>query len=575
MTVPSGPKAHNADVDLLVVGSGSGLATALYANSLGLKTLVVEASEYVGGSLSMSGGAFWVPGNHVLRGSGFNDTVERGLEYVESLVPEDAPRERWEAQIKHGPEAIRALDKLTDLNLFWSKGYSDYHPEHPGGASIGRTCEARPFNLKKLGDDRGRFHPTAVAAPFPMPMTGYDYKWVNLITKTPLKSFPISATRTIQGVGGMLFGKEYVATGQATAGGLFHAALKKHIPVWTRCPMTSLITDDEGNVTGAIVEQDGEKYTINTSRGVVLAGGGFDHNTEWRMKYQSESLTDDNSMGNAENDGDTISIPVEQVGAKVGFMDQAWWFPAMAPLHKVEAPKITLAERSLPGSFMIDQTGRRFINEAEDYMTFGNEVLAMREEGRANEMWIVFDQQYKMSYIFGSEVFPGMPLPKEWYEAGVAFKAKTPAELARKIGVPEDAFTEQFAEFNQDAQAGIDSTYNRGDSAYDKYYGDPTNKPNPNLRPLKGQLYAVKMVISDLGTCGGLMTDATGAVVREDDTPIVGLYAQGNNAANYFGNVYPGAGATIAQGLVNGYIIANHAAGTPLDGPSGSTALKS
>lgn len=76
------------------------------------------------------------------------------------------------------------------------------------------------------------------------------------------------------------------------------------------------------------------------------------------------------------------------------------------------------------------------------------------------------------------------------------------------------------------------------------------------------------MVISDLGTCGGLMTDANGSVVREDDTPIAGLYAQGNNAANYFGDVYPGAGATIAQGLVNGFIIANHAAGTPLGGSS-------
>jgi len=568
MAVPSGPKAHDVDVDLLVVGSGSGLATALYAHSLGLKTLVVEANEYVGGSLSMSGGAFWVPGNHVLRRSGFKDTVQRGLDYVESLVPENAPRERWEALIEHGPEAIEALDNLTDLNLFWSKGYSDYHPEHPGGASIGRTCEARPFDLKQLGEERDRFHPTAVAAPFPMPMTGYDYKWVNLITKTPLKSLPISAIRTIQGVGGMAFGKEYVATGQATAGGLFLAAIKNNIPVWTRCPMTELIVDDSGKVTGAVVKQDGSEYTINASRGVVLAGGGFDHNTEWRMKYQSESLTDDNSMGNSENNGDTISIPVEQLGAKTGFMDQAWWFPAMAPLEKDGQPKITLAERSLPGSFMVDQTGRRFINEAEDYMTFGNEVLAMREEGRANEMWIIFDHKYKMSYLFGSEVFPGMPLPKSWYEAGVAFKAKTPAELARKIGVPVDAFTEQFEEFNLDAQAGIDSTYHRGDSKYDNYYGDPTNTPNPNLRPLSGQLYAVKMVISDLGTCGGLMTDANGSVVREDDTPIAGLYAQGNNAANYFGDVYPGAGATIAQGLVNGFIIANHAAGTPLGGSS-------
>jgi succinate dehydrogenase/fumarate reductase flavoprotein subunit len=50
-------------------------------------------------------------------------------------------------------------------------------------------------------------------------------------------------------------------------------------------------------------------------------------------------------------------------------------------------------------------------------------------------------------------------------------------------------------------------------------------------------------------------------VLREDGTPISGLYAIGNTAANAFGATYPGAGATIAQGLVYGYLAAHHAAG--------------
>ena len=35
-----------------------------------------------------------------------------------------------------------------------------------------------------------------------------------------------------------------------------------------------------------------------------------------------------------------------------------------------------------------------------------------------------------------------------------------------------------------------------------------------------------------------------------------GLYAIGNTAANAFGHSYPGAGATIGQGLVFGYLAA-------------------
>jgi predicted oxidoreductase len=115
--------------------------------------------------------------------------------------------------------------------------------------------------------------------------------------------------------------------------------------------------------------------------------------------------------------------------------------------------------------------------------------------------------------------------------------------------------------FNQAAHAGIDSEFHRGESAYDRYYGDPTVTPNPNLRPLrKGPFYAVKMVLSDLGTCGGLRADDRARVLKEDGVPISGLYAIGNTAANAFGATYPGAGATIAQGLVYGYIAAQDAA---------------
>ncbi|MCQ4362865.1 FAD-binding protein [Mycobacterium gordonae] len=115
--------------------------------------------------------------------------------------------------------------------------------------------------------------------------------------------------------------------------------------------------------------------------------------------------------------------------------------------------------------------------------------------------------------------------------------------------------------FNQNAAAGIDPDFGRGASAYDRYYGDPTVKPNPNLRTLvNGPFYAVKMVLSDLGTCGGLRADEWARVLREDGSVIAGLYAVGNAAANAYGTTYSGAGATIAQGLVYGFIAARDAA---------------
>jgi succinate dehydrogenase/fumarate reductase flavoprotein subunit len=112
------------------------------------------------------------------------------------------------------------------------------------------------------------------------------------------------------------------------------------------------------------------------------------------------------------------------------------------------------------------------------------------------------------------------------------------------------------------AAQGHDDDFGRGNSMYDRYYGDPAITPNPNLAPLlKPPFYAVKVVPGDLGTCGGIRADEYARATRPDGSVIDGLYATGNCAGNAFGSYYPGPGATIGQGLVFGYIAAVHAAG--------------
>jgi 3-oxosteroid 1-dehydrogenase len=278
-----------------------------------------------------------------------------------------------------------------------------------------------------------------------------------------------------------------------------------------------------------------------------------------RRKFQSEYLVDDASLGAEGNTGDGIRIG-QDLGADIDLMEQSWWFPAVAPLPG-KAPGVLLAERSLPGSFIVDQNGKRFINEAQDYMSFGQRILELERLGnRVEQMWLVFDQRYRNSYLLAAELFPRMPIPHTWYEAGIAHKASDIAGLARSVGLPVEAFVATVETFNGSASTGVDQQFHRGKSAYDRYYGDPTIEPNPNLRPLTdGPFYAVKVILSDLGTCGGLRADARAQVLREDRSVVNGLYAIGNTAANAFGHSYPGAGATIGQGLVFGYVAAQEA----------------
>jgi succinate dehydrogenase/fumarate reductase flavoprotein subunit len=342
--------------------------------------------------------------------------------------------------------------------------------------------------------------------------------------------------------------------------GLFAGVLRAGIPVWTDTELLRL-DGDGARVTGAVVGHRGREVAITARRGVVLATGGFDHNMGMRWKFQSESLGANLSLGADSNTGDGIRA-AQELGAAIGSMDQAWWFPAVAPLPG-KAPAVMLAERSLPGCLIVDQHGRRFANESSDYMSFGQRVLELERSGCPVEaMWIVFDQQYRNSYVFGAQLFPRMRVPQQWYDAGIAARAADFADLGARMAVPVPNFVETMTRFNENASRGVDPDFGRGRSAYDRYYGDPTVRPNPNLRALvRGPFYAVKMVLSDLGTCGGLLADERARVLREDGAPIAGLYAVGNTAANAFGTTYPGAGATIAQGLVYGYVAARDAAG--------------
>lgn len=550
---------HDTTVDLLVVGSGTGMAAALAAAERGLKVLIVEKSSYVGGSTARSGGALWLPASPILEENNAGDTMPRAQTYLASVVDRAAPQKRSAAFLTHLRAAVEMLRRMTPMRFMWARDYSDYHPEQPGGMAAGRTCECKPFNTSVLGQYRSRLRPSIMTASIPMPTTGADYRWMNLMARMPRKALPLIAKRLSQGLGGLLLGRHYAAGGQALAAGLFAGVLRAGIPVWTDTALARL-TSDGTKVTGAVVERDGREVTVTARRGVVLAAGGFDHSMDMRWKFQSESLGEHMSLGAETNTGDAIRT-AQEVGAAIDLMDQAWWFPAVAPLPG-GAPVVMLAERSLPGSLIVDQSGNRFVNEATDYMSFGQRLLERERSGNpVDTMWIVFDQKYRNSYVFGAELFPRMRIPQAWYDAGIAHLSDDLAELGGLIGVPREQFMATVSRFNEMSRAGDDSDFHRGRSAYDRYYGDPTITPNPNLRALdKGPFYAVKMVLSDLGTCGGLQADDRARVLREDGSVIDGLYAIGNTAANAFGATYPGAGATIAQGLVYGYIAAHDAA---------------
>lgn len=540
-------KTH--EYDFVVVGSGTGLLGALAANEEGMKVLVIEKDEYVGGNTGLSGGGFWVPGNSVLKEHGLKDSYERAAQYITAAVDGEESRERWETHLKNGPAAIELLRRTTPIEFTPMEEYSDYFPELPGGSPKGRSVEPKPFNIRSLGDAQNRLRPPGIKAPIPMPVTGKSFRWMNVIARHPRGMYE-AGKQAVQGVGGLALGKKFVSGGGALPAGLYKGVVDAGIPIWFNTAMTGLILDDD-RVVGVRATRDGEEIEIRASKGVLLAAGGFEHNKEMRHEYQSEKIDGDWSFGAPGNVGDAINIAERDAGAGKKFMEEAWWFPAM-PLPT--GPTFMLSERSLPNQIIVNSAGERFMNEAVNYMTAGQIMLKADEP-----FWMILDQTFKNRYIIGGAILPRMPFPKEWYDSGALVKANSLDELGRKLDMPNLAKT--VDRFNLHAANGQDSDFQRGQSAYDRYYGDITVRPNPCLGEIeKPPFYAIRIVPGDLGTCGGIAADGQARALREDGSVIEGLYAAGNAAGNVFGRVYPGPGATIGQGLVYSYTAARHAA---------------
>ena len=550
----TGPAAEPdafAEFDIIVAGSGAaGMTAALTAARLGATVVVLEKTAAFGGSTARSGGGIWAPGNAVLRRAGIADTPEDASAYLAYVTGDDAPAPLRRALLEHCPAMLDLVLAATPLRLAWVPGYADYYPEAPGGRACGRSIEPVPFDGRLLGAELTRLNKPYLPVPDGVAVTQADYRWLSLGPRHPRAV--LAGAKVAGRLARRLLGHRMLSLGQALAAGLRAGLAASGVPVWLDTPLTSLVSTD-GRVTGVRVVRDGKPTMIRARRGVLIATGGFERNEEMRRQYQQSPIGTSWTTGAAGNTGDGI-VAGQALGASVALMDDAWWGPSI-PLPG--GPYFCLAERSLPGCVLVNGAGQRFVNESAPYV---DAVHAMYEgntpENPHIPAWLVFDQRYRDRYVFAG-LPPGRPLPRRWYASGAVFRAPDLAGLGDAIGVDPAALAKTVARFNDFARTGDDEEFCRGASAYDRYYSDPRCRPNPNLAPLaKAPFYAVKIVPGDLGTKGGLRTDARARVVREDGSVIPGLYAAGNASAAVMGHSYAGAGATIGPAMTFGYIAA-------------------
>ena len=504
-------------VDVLVVGSGGGIAGAYTAAREGLSVAPVEATDKFGGTTAFSGGGgMWFPCNAVLRRAGSDDTFEQALTYFHAVVGDRTPRELQETYVRGGAALIDYLEAdehFTFMVLPWP----DYFGKAPGARLDGmRHIVAKPLPGDRLGPDAA-----FVRGPLDNERLG------------------VAAPDLLMG-GRALIGR-------------FLAALRQYpnATVYRNTALEELLTSD-GAVVGAVVRRDGELVRIGARRGVLLAAGGFENNAAMRKRYGVPGRCED-SMGAPGNVGLAHEAAI-RVGASTDLMDQAWWSPGLTHPDGRSAFALWFT-----GGIFVNQLGHRFVNESAPYDRIGREIITqMAADELSLPFWMVYDDREGIvPPVKATNV--SMVETDSYRQAGLWRSAETLADLAEAIGVPAANLVETVARYNALVANGADTDFGRGDEAYDCAFSEG----KPPLVPIdQPPFHAAAFGLSDLGTKGGLRTDTHARVLDESDRPIPGLYAAGNTMAAVSGLAYPGGGNPIGASMLFSHLAALDMAGT-------------
>lgn len=557
-------------VDLLIAGSGGGgMVAGLAALDSGLEPLIVEKQSLVGGSTGLSGGIVWLPNNPLMRAEGVADSHQDGLAYLADVVGDigaASSPERREMFLTAGHEMLNFLTR-RGVALIRCAGWSDYYPNHKGGNASGRAVEAVPFDAAKLGSWSGRVQPP-LARNYGYVLLTNELRSVQYFNRSA-RTFAVAARVFARTAAARMRRRQLLTNGASLIAHMLKALLDLsdgQPPLWTYAALTELVVED-GRVVGARVVRDGRACAVEARKGVLLAAGGFGHNKQMRRRYSGDQPNEGQwSIANAGDTGEVLEAAM-RLGAKTDLMDEAWWLPSVFIANGGAAAASLGSGRQRPGAIYVDSTGRRFCNESNSYVEVGKAMYA----NKAVPCWMIFDDGYVRRYVTSANPLKTLrrhqPLPAELIESGAVKRAATIAGLAGETDLPADELARTVERFNRFAAKGLDPDFGRGQSAYNDCLGDPGYRPNAAIGPLDtAPYYATRVFPADVGTCGGVITNEYAQVLDQHDRVIEGLYATGNTTATVMGRTYPGAGASIANSMVFGYVAARHAAGRRIAG---------
>jgi len=554
----------SGEFDVIVLGAGAGgLAAACVAAAEGLATLLIEKSEFVGGTTAVSGGMVWIPANPKMQEAGIADSVEAARRYLDAVAPARRDSAVREAFLARGPEAIAYLEAHTALRLRPVTNYPDYYPDAPGATLGGRVLEPVDFDGYTLGRSF-----SLLRWPLPefmlfggMMIARPDLPHFRNVDRSPRSALRV-ARLLLDYAGQRLLAPRgtRLVLGNALVARLLKSALDLGVTLRLGARATRVLIED-GRATGVALEAGGTQSaeTLQARAGVVLATGGFSHDPALRAELLPPNVSAASPVC-ASSTGDGLRAGLD-AGGVLGMHNShnAFWAP-VSRFRRADGTEgvfpHTVADRGKPGIIALAASGERFTSEAVSYHEF---VLAMfrgTAHGAAVPAYLVCDRNSLWRYGLGA-VKPFGIGREAHIASGYLVEAMTLEDLARRLEIDAPTLAQTVATYNADARSGVDSAFGLGGDAYQRFLGDAAHAPNPCMQPIETPpYYAIRLYPSDLGTIAGLMTDGEARVLDAEGRPLAGLYACGNDMNSVMDGAYPGPGITLGPALVFGYIAA-------------------
>ena len=550
--------------DVVVIGAGAaGMSAALFAAIRGAKTLLVEKTDFVGGTSAFSAGSIWIPNTRHASAVGASDSAANVERYLQQIVGNRADTALRASFLRAGPEAVDALENHSEVKLRAYARHPDYRSELDGAVVAGRALEPLPFDGRLLGEAFKLVRP---------PLPEFTLLGGMMVDRTDIGHL-LSSTKSVKS---LLHSTKLLARhardrlahgrgtrlvmGNALVGRLLYSLIRRDVDILNRASLTKIVRVADGRVTNAVLASDGVSREIGIDGGLILAGGGFSRHTVRRPVALGTDEAWSSVASGANGDAQDKAI---EIGARISDRDlsPAFWAPASIRRRRDGSQAVFphfVLDRGKPGTLVVDSNGRRFLNEAISYHQFALEMLAQGKS--AIPAFLIADAAAVRKYGLGM-VRPGGWGTKAAVADGYLIVGDTIEQLAQRLNIDPDNLHETVDRMNGFAQTGRDLDFDRGSTVYQNHNGDVSaGGANPNLGPIAtAPFYALRLYPSDIGTSAGLVTDDVARVLDSGNRPIAGLYACGNDMQSVMGGTYPGPGITLGPAIAFAYLAASDA----------------